>query len=86
MVHTFFFSIVCCCAGGGTYGEGISAFSTHFNMDIFSFSRCVGVTQLVSEFLSCIAIHLVHLWKGGNSEAFYIAILVQSLAVLIVNA
>lgn len=71
------YSIVWCCAGGGAYGEGISAFPIHFNMDIFSFALCVGVAQIISEFLSCVDIHLVHLWKGKNSGAFYIAILVQ---------
>lgn len=40
-----------CCARGVAYGECITAFANHFNIDISSFALCVAVTQLVTEFL-----------------------------------
>ena len=44
--------------------------STHFDVGVFSFTQCVRVTQLVSEFLSqviapCIAVHSVFSGKRG---------------------
>ena len=59
-------------------------------MDIFSFSLCVGVPQLVFGFLSeeialCIAVTLC-LWEEEHSGTSYVAILVQSPTVSIVRA
>ena len=55
----------------------------HFDMGIFSLTQCVGVTQLVSGFLSeridlFSSEHSVYPWEEGNSGASYVAILVQS--------
>ena len=36
------------CAGSVIYGECGSGYPTYFNVGIFSFIQCVGVTQLVS--------------------------------------
>lgn len=49
------------------------AFLLIFDVGIFSFTRCVGVTQLVSGFLSkvialFIAVYLVCLWEQGSSR------------------
>lgn len=38
-------------AKGGVASETVSGFSTHFIVDIFSVTQCVGVTQLGSGFL-----------------------------------
>lgn len=42
--------IICHCARGGVHGEIVSVFPTHFNGDIFSFTQCVGDTQLLIYF------------------------------------
>lgn len=67
----------------GLWRECVSAIPTCFYVGIFSVTICVGVSQLVSGYLSkglapCIALHLVHLREEGNSGTFYITILVQS--------
>lgn len=46
----------------------------------FSFTECVGVSQLVSGFLidgiaQCAAVDLMCPWEGVSSGAFYVAIL-----------
>lgn len=56
------------CQGWGLWQECASAFPTHFDEGIFSFTPYVGVTQLVSSFLSQgiashVAVHLVCYWK-----------------------
>ena len=61
------------CARGEVYGQGLSAFPTHFSGVILSFIGCVGVAQLVSGFISevialCVALHLVCLWEEGCSK------------------
>lgn len=50
-----------CWGEGCSWRECVSAFPTHFDSDISSFDCCVGVTQLVSGFLSegialCVAV------------------------------
>ena len=52
---------------------------------IFLFVPCIGVAQLVYEFLSggiapCAAVHLVSQWEEGNSEASYGLELVMDLS------
>lgn len=71
------------CWGWGLWRECVSAIPTCFDVGIFSVSVLVGVSQLVSGYLSkglapCIALHLVHLWEEGNSRTFYITILIRS--------
>ena len=66
--------IVCCWAGGGFMGRIISAFTAPSNLGVSSFTRCVGVTRLVSEFLSegiapCVAVDSVCLWEEVSSGA-----------------
>lgn len=39
-------------ARSGVYDECISAFPTHFNVGIFSFSLCIQVSQLIYGFIS----------------------------------
>ena len=44
-----------CLSGWGLWGESVSAFLTLFDVGFFfffSFAQCVGVTQLVSGFIS----------------------------------
>lgn len=43
--------IVWHCAGGGNYGESVLTFLICFDVDIFSFTPCAGVTELVSGFV-----------------------------------
>ena len=71
------------CQGWGLFQECVSAFPTCFDVGIFSVTQCVGVTQLVSGFLSeridlFSSEHSVYPWEEGNSGASYVAILVQS--------
>lgn len=54
---------------------------THFSVVISSFTQCVGVTQLVSGFISkgiapCAVTHSVPPWEEGGLGASYIAMLV----------
>lgn len=71
------------CWGWRLWQEHISVFPTCLNVGIFSVTRCVGITQQVSGFLSegnfpCVALYLVCPWVGGNSGTSYVAILVWS--------
>lgn len=72
---------VFCCAGGRVYGKSIPAFPTHSDVGIFLFTWCIGVTDLVSGFLSeAIAAYVVPcVWKEVSSGASYAAILYQNL-------
>lgn len=59
------FPIIPCWAGSGVYGKFVSTFPTCFDVGIFSVVHCVGVTHLVSEFLSeeialCVSIYSVN--------------------------
>lgn len=70
------------CLGWGLWRKCVSTFPTHFDVEIFSLAQCVGVTLLVSGFLSegiapGVAVHSVHPWKEGNPEASCVTILVQ---------
>ena len=72
------------CWGWGLWKEGVLAFPSCFDVHIFSFGICVGVTQLVSgfcsqEIASCVAVHLMGLWEQGSSGAPYVVILVDLL-------
>lgn len=70
-------------AGWSLWWEYVSAFSTHFSLDIFSVAQHVRVIQLFSGSLPgriapCVAIYLVHLQDKGNSGGFHLTILIQS--------
>lgn len=72
------------CWGWGLWQGYVSVSPTYFNVAILLVSQCVGVTHLVSEFLSegiapCVATYSVCQWEEGNSGASSVAILVQSL-------
>ena len=77
------------CQGWGLQKGCITAFSTHFHVDTFSFSFCVGLTQLVfwisfrgnCSMYSCSSVSM----GGENSGASYVAILVQSPMALLVR-
>lgn len=65
---------VATCKGRGLWQEHNWAFPTCFNVGTFSFIPGVGVTPLLSEFLSegitpHIAIHLAHPRQEGNSSS-----------------
>lgn len=74
------------CWGQGLWGTCVLAFPNCFNVGIFPFTPCVGVTQLIYEFLSeeispLVAVHSVHLWMEGSSGASCVALLVNSRSV-----
>ena len=83
--------IVWHCVKDGIYGMSVvSDFPTYFHVGIFSLAQCVGFTQLVSVFLSegispCVAVHSVHLWEEGISEASSVVILVPPSTTLFLN-
>ena len=71
------------CQGWVLWRECVSAFPTCFNLDIFSVFQCLGVSHLVSGFLSegidpCEAIYSVHPWEEDESGASYPAIFLTS--------
>lgn len=73
--------IVWCCAEDGLNGENVSQ-PFCIDMSIFSLTLFVGVTHLVSGFVSegialCVVVHSLHLWEVVNSGATFMT-LVQS--------
>ena len=62
---------------GEVYGENVSQpFLIHFDVGIFSFIECVGITRLVSGFLSevialCIAVHSVLCGRRRVQDLLY---------------
>ena len=61
--------------------ESISGFTFHFTVNIFLFTQCVGIIQLILEFLSkgvapCIVVRVVYPNGRGKLGASYATILV----------